>query len=133
MVDTNRNSKINRIVYYIFSIIYSLIKIYGAFFFISPASDNYFFNLGLPGWLSVELGIGSFLGGLILIAPFIPNWLKEWAFIAFGIVEISALIASLSVKGFTLVSFFPLISIGIWWVAYVNFHKWTDHIKKKSY
>ena len=133
MVEIKNNSSINRIIYYFFSVIYSLIKIYGGFYFISPDSDDFFFDLGLPNWFSLELGIGSFLGGLILIAPFIPNWLKEWAFIAFGIVEISALIASLSVKGFTLVSFFPLISIAIWVVSYLTFHKMTNQIKKKTY
>ena len=133
MVDTKYNSSFYKIIYYFFSVIYSLIKFYCAFFFISSDSDDFFFSLGLPYWFSVELGIGSFLGGLILITPFTPTWLKEWVFIAFGIAEISALIAGFSVRGFTLFSFFPLIFIAIWLFSYQAFHKWTNlDTKKKS-
>jgi len=131
MVDTKYDIRIYRIMYYSFSVIYSLIKIYYAFFFISSDSDDFFFTLGLPNWLSLELGVGSFLGGLIIITPFLPIWLKEWAYIAFGITEFSALIAGFSVKGFTLFSFFPFVSIAIWIVSYHTFHIWTNYDKNK--
>jgi hypothetical protein len=77
-----KNIKINTITYWISTVLYSLFRIYSAFYFISSNSQDYLIFLGLPNWFSFELGFGMFLGGLILIFPFFPARLKEWAYVA---------------------------------------------------
>jgi VIT1/CCC1 family predicted Fe2+/Mn2+ transporter len=71
----------------------------------------------------MELGIAKFIGGLILILPIIPARLKEWAYVAFGIDFLSAMIGNVSVDGFVLSSFAPLIWFAILLVSYSCYHK----------
>ena len=49
-------------------------------------------RLGFPDYFRVELAWAKLLGVLALLAPVGPR-LKEWAYVGFGIVLISALIA----------------------------------------
>jgi uncharacterized BrkB/YihY/UPF0761 family membrane protein len=80
-------------------------------------------HLGLPEWFRWEVSIGSFIGGLILVIPMVWKRLKEWNYVAIGIVYVSALIAHLSVDGFTLMSFSPLVTFALLLVSYVYYHK----------
>jgi len=126
-----KNIKINTISYWISTVLYSLLRIYGAFYFISSNSQDYLIFLGLPNWFSFELGFGMFLGGLILIFPFFPARLKEWAYVAFGIVEVSGFIASLTLNSFKLMASISLIiSVLLLTVSYLTFHKLNEHFKK---
>ncbi len=87
-------------------------------------------HLGLPHWFHLELGIGKFIGGLLLILPHIPKLIKEWVYVAFGIDFLSATIAHVAVDGFVLSSFQPLIFFGILLVSYVYYHKLKININK---
>eukprot|EP01133_Synstelium_polycarpum_P013459 gene13459-15861_t len=75
-------------------------------------------HLQLPHWFSMEVGIGCFIGGLILIVPGLPVRIKEWAYVALGIVYVSALIAHLSVDGLVPMSFMPLVVFAVLLVSY---------------
>lgn len=79
-------------------------------------------HLGLPEWFRREVSIGTFIGGLILILPVWPR-LKERAYVALGIVYISALIAHLAIDGVVLMSFTPVVTFAILLVSYVTYHK----------
>lgn len=84
-------------------------------------------HLGLPMWFHWELSIGKFIGGLILILPFFPKRIKEWAYVAFGIDFISAFIAIIAVDGASGMWYSPVIFIIILIVSYISFHKlWAD-------
>ncbi|WP_041881051.1 DoxX family protein, partial [Pedobacter lusitanus] len=80
-------------------------------------------HLGLPYWFHVEAGIGSFIGGLILIIPKLPSRLKEWAYVALGITYISALIAHLYVDGVVPMSFMPIVVFAVLLISYLCYHK----------
>ncbi len=73
----------------------------------------------------MEVGIGSFIGGLILI---IPMWrfLKEWAYVALGIVYLSALIAHLSIDGFGSDAITAIVVFAVLVVSYITYHKIND-------
>jgi hypothetical protein len=124
-MDKEKNTiRIITISYWFTTLLYSILKLYGAFFFISSNSQDYLIFLGLPNWFSFEFGFGLFLGGLILVFPFFPPRLKEWAYVAFGIVELSGFIANLSLNSFKLViSITMIISILLLVVSYQTFHK----------
>jgi len=80
-------------------------------------------HLGLPIWFHTELTIGKCIGGLILILPFVPKRIKEWAYVALGIDMLSAVIAMTSVDGFLPKSFSPLIAFAILLMSYISYHK----------
>ncbi|MBW4891794.1 DoxX family protein [Mucilaginibacter sp. HMF5004] len=126
MTTSNKTiKKSDKIIYWVSTSILALFILPGIFFLNSPMAKEGTGHLGLPNWFAMEAGIGSFIGGLILI---IPMWkrLKEWAYVALGIVYLSALIAHLSVDGVQPGSFAPLITFGILLVSYIYYHKITD-------
>jgi hypothetical protein len=130
-MDKEKNTiRIITISYWVTTVLYSFLKLYGAFFFISSNSQDYLIFLGLPNWFSFELGFGMFLGGLILAFPFFPPRLKEWAYVAFGIVELSGFIANLVLNSFKLlISINMIFSILLLVVSYLTFHKIYQNLR----
>jgi hypothetical protein len=130
-MDKEKNTiRIITISYWVSTVLYSFLKLYGAFFFISSNSQDYLIFLGLPNWFSFELGFGMFLGGLILAFPFFPPRLKEWAYVAFGIVELSGFIANLVLNSFKLlISINMIFSILLLVVSYLTFHKIYQNLR----
>jgi hypothetical protein len=118
--------KATKIIYWVSTILYALFSMSGIFFMNNPQSTDMMKHLGVPNWLSVELTIGKFIGGLILILPFIPKRIKEWAYVAFGIDVISAIISLVAVDGPSPKSFSPVIFLIILIISYTTFHKLKD-------
>ena len=83
-------------------------------------------HLGLPLWFHWELSIGKFIGGIILVLPLIPNRIKEWAYVAFGIDFISAFIAIVAVDGIAGAWYMPIICFVLLIVSYICWHKLHD-------
>jgi len=77
----------------------------------------------IPGWLATTVGIGSFIGGLILIIPKLPVWLKEWGYVGLGIVYVSALIGHLAIDGPIPMSFSPLLNLVVLLISYFTYHR----------
>jgi hypothetical protein len=115
--------KATRIVFWVATILISLSLIPGIFFMTQTWNKGMMQHLGMPYWFHIELGIGKFLGGLILILPFIPARIKEWAYVALGIDSLSAVIALLSVDGPKPMSFEPLIIFAILLISYISYHR----------
>lgn len=115
--------KRDKIIYWVSTGILALFILPGIFFLNSSMAIEGTKHLGMPYWFHVELGIGKFIGGLILILPMVPLRIKEWAYVAFGIDIISATIGHLAVDGFTLGSLEPLIFLLVLVVSFVYYHK----------
>ncbi len=80
-------------------------------------------HLGIPRWLGLEVSIGQLIGLVLLIVPIVPARVKEWAYVGFGILYLTAAIAHLSVQdpiGHTImaIAFFGLLIL-----SYSSFHK----------
>jgi len=112
-----------KITFWVSTIIIAVLNISGLFFLNSPQALEGSKHLGLPNWFNTELTIGKFIGGLILIIPFIPQRIKEWAYVALGIDILSAMIALVSVDGAKPMSFAPLIAFAILLISYISYHK----------
>lgn len=81
-------------------------------------------HLGYPDYFRIQLGISKAVGGLLLILPFVPSFLKEWVYVGFGITMISAFIAHWVVDGLTDgQTFFPLFVFVILIISYTYYHK----------
>ena len=115
--------KRTKIIYWVSTSIIALFNIVGIFLMNSPQAIEGTKHLGLPIWFHSEITIGKCIGGLILILPFIPKRLKEWAYVALGIDVLSAVIALISVDGFAPMSFSQLIVFAILLASYIFYHK----------
>jgi len=120
------NTKSTKIFYWISTALIALFIVPGIFFLNSPQATEGMKHLGLPLWFHYELGIGKFIGGLILLIPFFPKRIKEWAYVALGIDMLSAVIGLSYVDGFVPMSFVPLVTFAILLISYISFHKLQD-------
>ena len=81
-------------------------------------------HLLIPRYLGIEVSIGQLIGAVLLIIPAIPARFKEWAYVGYGIMYITALNAHLAVGdafipfGIMAVIFFALLL-----ASYISFHK----------
>ncbi len=80
-------------------------------------------HLGIPRYLGYEVSIGQLIGGIILIIPAIPARIKEWAYVAYGILYITAAIAHLSLGDPIGHAIMAIVFFGILLLSYSSFHK----------
>ena len=119
-------TKKTKIMYWVSTGLIALFVLPGIFFITSEMALKGTAHLGLPMWFHWELSIGKFIGGLILVLPFFPKRIKEWAYVAFGIDTISALIAILAVDGVTGMWWSPIIFFIILIISYLTYHQLQD-------
>ncbi len=119
-MDENKKLKV---IYWISTGILALFILPGIFFINSEMAKAGTQHLGLPEWFRIEASIGTFLGGVFLILPWVGSRLKEWTYVALGITYISALIAHLAVDGMVAESFMPLVTFALLLTSYVTYHK----------
>lgn len=62
-----------------------------------PQVADAFTHLGFPSYFRVELSLAKLAGVLLLLAPFVPARLKEWAYAGFAFDIASAVIAHIAV------------------------------------
>ena len=117
------NTKKNTIIYWVSTAIIAAFILPGIFFAGSKMALEGTAHLGLPMWFHWELSIGKFIGGLILIFPFFPKRIKEWAYVALGIDFISAFIAIVAVDGISGMWYAPVICLILLIISYVTFLK----------
>ena len=81
-------------------------------------------HLGIPRWLGLEISIGQLVGLVLLIVPAVPARFKEWAYVGFGIMYISALVAHLAVGDpFIPFGLMAVLFFGLLLCSYISFHK----------
>ena len=81
-------------------------------------------HLLIPRYLGLEASIGQLIGLLLLIIPAVPKRFKEWAYVGFGIMYITAFIAHIAV-GDPIVPYglMALLFFAILLGSYISFHK----------
>jgi hypothetical protein len=62
-----------------------------------PQVADAFAHLGFPSYFRVQLSWAKLVGVVLLLAPFVPARLKEWAYAGFAFDIASAIIAHLAV------------------------------------
>jgi hypothetical protein len=78
----------------------------------------------IPRYLSLEISIGQLIGLVLLIVPAIPKRFKEWAYVGFGIMYISALVAHIAVGDpFVPYGLMAVLFFGLLLASYISFHK----------
>ncbi len=80
-------------------------------------------TLGYPDYFRVMLTVFKVIGAIILVFPFVPARLKEWAYAGFGISLICAFASNVVVHGFGSFAVLPLVTMAILVVSYIYYHK----------
>lgn len=79
-------------------------------------------NLQFPDYFPLELDILKIVGAIFILIPAIPTMLKEWAYVGFGILLLSASLAHGIVDGLAK-GIAPLIPFELLAVSYYYFRK----------
>ena len=80
-------------------------------------------HLGIPRWLGLEVSIGQLIGLVLLIIPAVPARLKEWAYVGFGILYITATVAHIAVGDPLNNTIMAIVIFILLLVSYTSFHK----------
>ena len=119
----NKPNKKYKIIFWISTGLLALFILPGIFFMNSEMAMKGSEDIGIPYWLHMEVGVGHFIGALILIIPMIGKRLKEWAYVGLGIEYISAFIAHAYVDGTVGDCIFPLVIFAVLLTSYISYHK----------
>lgn len=114
----------NKIIYWISTGLIALMMLFSAYnYFTNPDMKAAFVHLGFPDYFRIELAIAKIIGALVLVIPMISNRVKEWAYVGFAIVFISAAIAHFSsgdgASGFIT----PMVFLGVLALSYIYLPK----------
>ena len=115
--------KIIKIIYWVTTGIICLFSL-GAIQMNSQIAIDGANHLHIPRYLGLEVSICQLIGLVLLIVPAVPKRLKEWAYVGYGIMYLTALNAHLSVGdpfvpfGIMAVIFFALLLC-----SYITYHK----------
>ena len=80
-------------------------------------------HLLIPRYLGLEVSIGQLIGLVLLIVPAVPARFKEWAYVGFGIMYITATIAHIAVGDPFSNTVMAIVFFGLLLVSYTSFHK----------
>ena len=80
-------------------------------------------HLGIPRWLGLEVSIGQLVGLVLLIVPAVPARFKEWAYVGFGIMYITATVAHIAVGDPFSNTVMAIVFFGLLLVSYTSYHK----------
>lgn len=83
--------------------------------------------LGYPTYFTITVLSCKLIGSFIIIVPFVPRMIKEWTYAGFSFVFIFAFISHLYIDGIKMITFFPLVVLGILQVSYWSYRKLRAH------
>jgi hypothetical protein len=81
-------------------------------------------HLHIPRYLGLEVSIGQLIGLVLLIVPAVPARFKEWAYVGYGIMYLTALNAHMAVgDSFIPFGIMSVIFFGLLLTSYISFHQ----------
>jgi len=123
LITTIRKMKTTKIVYWVSTSIICLFAL-SAVQMNSEMAIEGSKHVLIPRYLSIEISIGQLIGLVLLIVPAVPKRFKEWAYVGFGIMYISALVAHLAVGDpFIPFGLMAVLFFGLLLCSYISFHK----------
>ena len=123
LITTIRKMKTTKIVYWVSTSIICLFAL-SAVQMNSELAIEGSKHVLIPRYLSIEISIGQLIGLVLLIIPAIPKRFKEWAYVGFGIMYISALVAHIAVGDpFIPFGLMAVVFFGLLLCSYISFHK----------
>jgi len=81
-------------------------------------------HLLIPRYLGLEVSVGQLIGLVLLIVPAVPARFKEWAYVGYGIMYLTALNAHIAVGDpFIPNSIMAILFFALLLTSYISFHK----------
>jgi hypothetical protein len=80
-------------------------------------------HLGIPRWLGLEVSIGQLIGLVLLIVPAVPARFKEWAYVGFGILYLTAAHGHIAMGDPIGNTVMAIVFFGLLLLSYTSFHK----------
>lgn len=79
-------------------------------------------RMEFPGYFGLELDVLKIVGAFVILVPAIPAMFKEWSYVGFGILLLSASLAHFLIDGFGK-GVAPLVPFAILALSYYYFRK----------
>ncbi|MBS1623058.1 MAG: DoxX family protein [Bacteroidetes bacterium] len=79
-------------------------------------------RMGFPDYFGLELDILKIVGAILILVPVIPAMFKEWSYVGFGILLLSASLAHWLIDGW-LKGVAPLVPFAVLAVSYYYFRR----------
>ena len=115
--------KTTKIIYWVSTSIICLFSL-GAIQMNSQMAIDGANHLLIPRYLGLQVSIGQLIGLVLLIVPIVPARFKEWAYVGYGIMYLTALNAHLSVgDAFIPYGIMAILFLGLLLTSYISFHK----------
>ena len=115
--------KTTKVIYWVSTGIICLFSL-GAVQMNSPMAIEGANHLLIPRYLGLEVSIGQLIGLVLLIVPAVPARFKEWAYVGYGIMYLTALNAHLAVgDAFVPYGIMPIVFFALLLTSYISFHK----------
>ncbi|MEO7175119.1 MAG: DoxX family protein [Saprospiraceae bacterium] len=86
-------------------------------------------HLGYPDYFGLALVISKVLASTLLILPFVPPRIKEWAYAGLSFEFIFAMISLWATDGLSPMVLFPMVVLGVLMLSYFSYRK----IQNKSW
>ena len=113
-----------KLIYWISTGLISLMMLFSGYaYFTDPEVTAGFNHLGFPAYFRIELGVAKIIGALLLLLPFIPARIKEFAYVGFGITFISAVVAHLASGDPASIVLAPSIAFVVLAISYLSLRK----------
>jgi uncharacterized membrane protein YphA (DoxX/SURF4 family) len=120
-----------KITYWVTTSIVAIMMTYSAFMYVTKEGvQQVFQHLGYPSYFRVELAIAKLIGAVLLLAP-VAARIKEWAYMGFVLVFISAFIAHTASGDPISYRLNPIIFLGLLVVSYMTFHKLHKQVQSE--
>jgi hypothetical protein len=125
--------KKDKIIYWVATGILTGVMLWSAYnFTFNPEMKGAFAHFGLPNWFRIELTVAKVLGALALLLPFVPEKIKDFAYVGFAITLISAAVAHLSSGDSVLIEIGHLTFFVSLVFSYLYYHKLRNFRMSKS-
>ena len=109
-------------IYWAVSILAMALIVLPSFFFPAEYLIEAIHRLNFPDYFKIELDILKIVGAIVILVPAIPTMFKEWSYVGFGILLLSASLAHWLVDGVAK-GIAPIVPFAILSVSYYYFRK----------
>lgn len=109
-------------IYWVVTIIAMVLIVLPSYFAPKEYLDETIRRMEFPSYFGLELDILKIVGAVIILIPIIPTMIKEWSYVGFGILLLSASLAHFIIDGWAK-GIAPLVPFVILVISYYYFRK----------
>ena len=109
-------------IYWIVTVIAMVLMVLPSYFAPREYLEETIRRMEFPSYFGLELDILKIVGAVVILIPAIPTMFKEWSYVGFGILLLSASLAHFLIDGW-LKGLAPLVPFAILAGSYYYFRK----------